>query len=80
MSAPFPWERALGARVLADGEQTEFRVWAPRAEQVELEVGSERRPMGDCGFGVYEAFAPVTQGADYRFVLDGEALPDPASP
>jgi maltooligosyltrehalose trehalohydrolase len=32
-----PWERPLGARPL-DHNRTEFRVWAPRAERIELEL------------------------------------------
>ncbi len=79
MSVEYPWQRALGARVLAEGKDTEFRVWAPRAERVECELRGQRRAMDDAGFGIYETQAAVGGGADYRFVLDGTALPDPCS-
>jgi maltooligosyltrehalose trehalohydrolase len=35
--------------------------------------------MADAGHGVREAVVEAGPGDDYRFVLDGEALPDPAS-
>ncbi len=73
-----PWERRLGARVLGDG-RTEFRVWAPRADHVELELRGERVGLADAGLGVYEAIAPAGNGDEYRFVLDGTPLPDPSS-
>jgi maltooligosyltrehalose trehalohydrolase len=61
---------------------TVFRVWAPTPESVAVEVGGEVVPMvrvGDRGW--YEAevdWAGV--GDDYRFVVDGDAVPDPRSP
>ncbi|MBA2751621.1 MAG: malto-oligosyltrehalose trehalohydrolase [Actinobacteria bacterium] len=61
-----------------------FRVWAPRATQVEVEVDGGRVPMvpvGDRGW--YETHVDgiaAGDGSDYRFVLDGsDALPDPRS-
>jgi maltooligosyltrehalose trehalohydrolase len=35
--------------------------------------------MEDAGFGVFTSEARAPAGADYRFVLDGQPLPDPAS-
>jgi maltooligosyltrehalose trehalohydrolase len=90
----FPWERPLGARPV-DAERVEFRVWAPHAERVALALGDRdlgrqadapsRRgrdreiPLGHEGHGVYATVQPATPGSDYRFVLDGTPLPDPAS-
>jgi maltooligosyltrehalose trehalohydrolase len=78
VGAEYPWERPLGARVLVD-EQVEFRVWAPRAERVAVRLGSDELALEDAGYGVYEVVAPAQAGDDYRFVLDGQELPDPCS-
>ena len=60
-----------------------FRVWAPAAGQVDVEVAGQRHPMtpGDDP-GWWEADAPCAgDGADYAFRLDGgDPLPDPRSP
>ncbi|MBV8956728.1 MAG: malto-oligosyltrehalose trehalohydrolase [Solirubrobacterales bacterium] len=69
-----PWDRTLGAT------PGEFRVWAPRAQSVALRLrGGEDTAMESEGHGVYALRAPVGAGADYWFVLDGEAVPDPAT-
>ncbi|MBV9915872.1 MAG: malto-oligosyltrehalose trehalohydrolase [Solirubrobacterales bacterium] len=69
-----PWDRTLGAT------PGEFRVWAPRARSVALRLGDgEDTAMESEGHGVYALRAPVGAGADYWFVLDGEAVPDPAT-
>jgi maltooligosyltrehalose trehalohydrolase len=73
-----PWERPLGARPL-DDKRVEFRVWAPRAESIALRLRARDVELSHAGDGVYEAVAPATPGDDYLFVVDGEALPDPAS-
>ncbi|WP_051472094.1 malto-oligosyltrehalose trehalohydrolase [Patulibacter minatonensis] len=86
MSAPGPhapggayaWERRHGATPTGDGRTT-FRTWAPRAERVEVEVAGELHATVDAGFGVHEAALQAPHGTDYRFVLDGEPLPDPSS-
>jgi maltooligosyltrehalose trehalohydrolase len=75
---PYPWERRLGARVLADGP-TEFRVWAPRAETLALRLHGQELPARDAGNGIFEVVAPARAGDDYVFLLDGQALPDPCS-
>jgi maltooligosyltrehalose trehalohydrolase len=61
---------------------TEFRVWAPRAGRVALEIEGRRVPMGARERGWWAAdVAEAGHGSDYAFVLDGgEALPDPRSP
>jgi maltooligosyltrehalose trehalohydrolase len=69
----------LGA--LPNGEGlTTFRVWAPAAEWVEVDVGSHRLALSAAGDGLFEADAPASAGDDYEFVLDGrEHWPDPCS-
>ncbi len=59
-----------------------FRVWAPMAAHVDVEVDGERVPMVQTGdMGWHEGHVDGTgAGSDYRFVLDeGDALPDPRS-
>ena len=76
------WELRFGARPLADGS-TEFRVWAPRAESLEVKVlGDEPRTFAleHAGGGVFEARVPgVAAGADYFYVVNGNERPDPVS-
>ncbi|GAA4125637.1 malto-oligosyltrehalose trehalohydrolase [Knoellia locipacati] len=65
-----------------------IEVWAPQAQQVELELGApdeprERLPMvrDDRGWWRWEGEHTAYDVVDYAFVLDGEepALPDPRS-
>jgi maltooligosyltrehalose trehalohydrolase len=57
---------------------TTFRVWAPRADRVDVVDGDMRVPMGDVGGGWFEVDAALT---DYAFSLDGGPnRPDPRSP
>ena len=54
-------------------------VWAPRADLVELEVdGGERRPMERDDHDWWRPH--VEHRGAYRFVVDGDPLPDPRSP
>jgi maltooligosyltrehalose trehalohydrolase len=76
--AEYPWERPLGARP-RDAQHTEFRVWAPRAQRIALSMGGEEIALRDAGHGIHEAVAAVGPGTDYRYVVDGEPLPDPCS-
>jgi maltooligosyltrehalose trehalohydrolase len=90
-----PWERlgssgALGARLKADG-RCSFRVWAPDARRVQLELEGQRVAVLDRERRGYHAtvIEGVAAGARYRFVVEplldspagGEpmAWPDPAS-
>lgn len=74
-SSPAP---RLGAVPL--GDLTEFRVWAPGARRVEVELPSGRLPLEPGGDGLHAARLPAGAGDDYRYVLDGgEPLPDPHS-
>src|SRR3954447_10113117 len=73
-----PWRQPLGATPRADGT-VECRVWAPRPERVAVRVRGADHEMADAGHGVREAVVEAGPGDEYWFVLDGEALPDPAS-
>ncbi len=83
-SSPAPlWEPTLGAIDLGNG-RCRFRVWAPRAEQVEVEIqGPQSRflPLEPSGDGYFAAEAQgVGPGDFYMIRLDGkEGRPDPAS-
>ncbi len=61
---------------------TGFRVWAPRAERVDLVAGDRAVPMeGPDDHGWFRVEAEVTPGDDYAYRLDGGDLsPDPRSP
>jgi maltooligosyltrehalose trehalohydrolase len=60
---------------------TTFRVWAPVAQQVEVEVDGERLPLSAGEGGWWAADVPAAgPGSEYAFRLDGdEPLPDPRS-
>src|ERR1700755_157282 len=76
------WELRFGARPHADGS-TEFRVWAPLAESLEVKlVGADERtlPLKNVGEGVFEARVEgVCVGQDYFYVVNGNERPDPVS-
>ena len=74
----YPWERPLGAFPHGDGRAS-FRVWAPKAESIALELPTGEVSLEAAGYGVYEAAAEARAGDDYAFVVDGERLPDPCS-
>ncbi|GAB2588409.1 malto-oligosyltrehalose trehalohydrolase [Streptomyces capparidis] len=60
----------------------EFRVWAPRARSVEVQVGTERHAMRpeERDGGWWSAAARAGHGDSYGFRLDGgPLLPDPRS-
>jgi maltooligosyltrehalose trehalohydrolase len=71
----------LGATL--QGTRCQFRVWAPAARQVLVEVYGERTartPLAPSADGYHEAtVAGLHAGQRYRYVLDGSALPDPCS-
>jgi maltooligosyltrehalose trehalohydrolase len=76
------WELRFGARPQEDGS-TVFRVWAPRAQSLEVKVltgGPRTFPLEAAGRGVFEARVPgVSAGADYFYVVNGHERPDPVS-
>ncbi|MEO8558171.1 MAG: malto-oligosyltrehalose trehalohydrolase [Rhodospirillales bacterium] len=57
-----------------------FRLWAPSAPSIELEVeGQPRQAMNEIGAGWKDALVPCGPGARYRFWIGDRAVPDPAS-
>jgi len=74
----------FGAESRADGT-TRFRLWAPGAKRVEIELGAENaapgRAMTMQSAGWYESVVPDTPaGTRYAYRIDGELrVPDPAS-
>lgn len=70
---------AFGPLLTPNG--TLFRLWAPGAEGIELELSAGvRLALAPRGGGWFAVEAPVGPGARYRFRLpDGTAFPDPAS-
>ena len=58
-----------------------FRVWAPRAADVELVVGDARHPMTPAGIGWFACEVDgLADGVEYSFSLDGQdPIPDPRS-
>ena len=57
-----PWELPLGAAP-ADGGVTRFRVWAPRASAVGVEVGGVATPLAHEGLGGFAGDAEAVAGA-----------------
>ncbi|MFZ0275144.1 MAG: malto-oligosyltrehalose trehalohydrolase [Acidobacteriaceae bacterium] len=60
-----------------------FRVWAPRAHQVAVQIAGEKLPLQQSSGGWWEAGVEAARpGMDYAYFLDDEdlALPDPRSP
>ena len=59
-----------------------FRVWAPRAQRVRLQVDGTFHPLHSAGGGWWQADVDAARpGSDYAYFLDDEdlALPDPRS-
>ncbi len=73
-----------GAETQPDGS-THFRVWAPEPRQIALRIERPDDKNHDIALereaeGYYSALvADAVAGTRYRYVLDGDALPDPAS-
>jgi maltooligosyltrehalose trehalohydrolase len=80
-TAPETFGTPLGAHLL-DGKRTEFRVWAPHREGVELHIVAPREQriaLTKRDDGYHEAVVETAEGTRYFFTLDGEDRPDPAS-
>ena len=82
---PLPaWRLDLGATVLPDGG-THFRVWAPNAERVDVQLevadGPTDHPLAPEADGYHAGVLPTARAGDrYRYRLDGgPAYPDPCS-
>jgi maltooligosyltrehalose trehalohydrolase len=73
------WRMDMGATVLGDGVR--FRVWAPAARRVDVQLAAECTPLAQTDDGVWEGVvAQARAGSTYRYCLDGAgAYPDPYS-
>ena len=77
------WRLDLGANVVEGGVR--FRVWAPNAKRVEVEIercgGAERHPLAPEADGYHAGTVEKAAAGDrYRYPLDGgKGFPDPAS-
>lgn len=68
----------FGPAIGPDG--TRFRLWAPDASAVRLLIeGQAAQPLARDAIGVWSGLADAGPGALYRFEVDGQAFPDPAS-
>lgn len=63
-----------------DPDGTRFRLWAPAAKHIEIELPDKRSfGMQAKADGWWESLLDVSAGARYRFRVDGVPVPDPAS-
>jgi malto-oligosyltrehalose trehalohydrolase len=73
-------ELPFGAELTPDG-RVRFRLWAPRANAVSVQLGAGSQismdPEAEGCFALTAATAGP--GARYRYIVDGQAFPDPAS-
>jgi maltooligosyltrehalose trehalohydrolase len=76
------FETDLGARHL-EGDRSAFRVWAPLARSLDLEVYGPRplvAPMAPAAAGYFEiTLDDAPPGSLYKYRLNGHAYPDPVS-
>ena len=63
-----PWEEPLGA-VPHGGGTTTFRVWAPGASEVQVEVGGRREAL-DEELGVWSGRVGAGPGDRYRYLVN----------
>ena len=74
-------ELPFGAETAADGIR--FRLWAPRAEAVSLQIEGPSPKLVAMNCEPAGWFASTTElarpGTRYRYVVDGKPFPDPAS-
>ena len=72
-------ELPFGAELVDGGVR--FRLWAPKAKSVALRLEHPGElPMARAGDGWFElTTAAARAGSRYRYIVDGQAVPDPAS-
>jgi len=71
-------ELPFGAELTADGVR--FRLWAPRANTVSLLLGAGGQiPMDPEPGGWFSLTTVAGPGARYRYLVDRQPFPDPAS-
>jgi maltooligosyltrehalose trehalohydrolase len=69
----------IGTEIIG-AKETHFRVWAPKANKVDVVLGDESHPLAREPGDYFSGAARCGAGARYRFRLDeGDAFPDPAS-
>ena len=72
-------DRPQGAFPRPDG-LTLFRLWAPRPAAIRLLLeGREAIEMEPVGAGFWELTLEAPPGTRYRYLVDGDPIPDPAS-
>lgn len=72
-------QRNIGVNLKEDGTAV-VSLWAPLAKKVELYVSGEVFSMAQIDAGYWELYTDQLQsGASYQFIVDGKAIPDPAS-
>jgi malto-oligosyltrehalose trehalohydrolase len=62
-----------------NGSVWTISLWAPRATQVQLLLGTATHPMIRSTDGVWSAQLTASPGQTYKFRVDGIDMPDPAS-
>ena len=63
-----------------EGQTTRFRIWAPSADQLTLELDGTDHPMTAEGEGWFDLALPAPAGSQYKFRMpDGMSFPDPVS-
>jgi maltooligosyltrehalose trehalohydrolase len=78
MSDHFVHKLPFGA--MLDGDRTHFRLWAPSAERVAIDIEGDVHPMQPQAEGWHTATLPVPASTRYRYKLpNGLLVPDPAS-
>ncbi len=78
MTERFAHDLPFGASL--KGETATFRIWAPSADRLTLELDGVDQPMERTTADWHTAVQPRQAGARYRFRMpDGMAFPDPAS-
>ena len=71
--------RSWGAELMPHG-RARFRLWAPGAERLDLDLDGERHAMEPLEGGWHHIDLPARAGQSYHFVLpNGLAVPDPAA-
>jgi len=79
MTDRFAHDLPFGAQ-LAEDETARFRIWAPSAKTLTLELDGASIPMRAESDGWFAAEQPTTAGTPYLYRLpDGLAVPDPAA-
>jgi maltooligosyltrehalose trehalohydrolase len=74
------WELSFGAKIQSEGVR--FRVWAPRARTVSVDLQAEGpgHEMERDEHGVFSLVIPgIEAGQRYKYLIDDQALPDPYS-